>query len=176
MEAIQSLCTLLLGEVAPLPPPTPSILPTPPPPTPVVDKDEPIINLFSLPCLPTTSTPMTSTPTATLLQSLRTMAKKTHLIPSQITCQPCHHLICPLQNRPLTRNQLRLCSAHVIDCVIVEELMPTPALCTHPPSLNCGYAFAAECILLETISPPSHSTIHIIGAINDNITGNVLKN
>jgi hypothetical protein len=45
MEAIQSLCTLLLGKVAPLPPPTPSILPTPPPPTPVVDIDEPVIIL-----------------------------------------------------------------------------------------------------------------------------------
>ncbi len=43
MEAIQSLCTLLLGKVAPLPPSPPSILPTPPPPTPVVNKDEPII-------------------------------------------------------------------------------------------------------------------------------------
>ncbi len=60
MEAIQSLCKLLLGEVAPLPPPTPSILPTPPPPIPVVKEDEPVIiwnlTLFSLPCLPTTST------------------------------------------------------------------------------------------------------------------------
>jgi hypothetical protein len=37
MEAIPFLCALLLGEVAPLPSPTLSILPTPPPPTPVVD-------------------------------------------------------------------------------------------------------------------------------------------
>jgi hypothetical protein len=43
MEAIQSLCTLLLGKVAPFPPPTPSIIPTPPPSTPVVKEDEPII-------------------------------------------------------------------------------------------------------------------------------------
>jgi hypothetical protein len=43
MEAIQSLCTLLLGKVAQLPPPTPSILPTPPPPTPMVDADELVI-------------------------------------------------------------------------------------------------------------------------------------
>jgi hypothetical protein len=43
MEAIQSLCTLLIGEVAPLPPPTPSTLPTPSPSTPVVKEDEPII-------------------------------------------------------------------------------------------------------------------------------------
>jgi hypothetical protein len=43
MEAIRSLCTLLLSKDAPLPPPSPSILPPPPPPTPVVNKDEPII-------------------------------------------------------------------------------------------------------------------------------------
>jgi hypothetical protein len=54
MEAIQYLCTLLLGKVALLPLPTPSILPTPQPPTPVIEEDEPsssfgILNLFSLP-------------------------------------------------------------------------------------------------------------------------------
>jgi hypothetical protein len=38
MEAIQSLCTLLLGKIAMLPPPTPSILPTPPPPTPLINE------------------------------------------------------------------------------------------------------------------------------------------
>jgi hypothetical protein len=53
--------------------------------------------------------------------------------------------------------------------------MPTPALCTCPSSLCHGYAFAAECILLETISPPSHSTVHFIGAIIDDNTGNVLE-
>jgi hypothetical protein len=63
----------------------------------------------------------------------------------------------------------------MINCIIAEELMPTPALCTCPPSLCHGYAFAAECILLETISPPSHSTVHFIGAIIYEDTGNVLK-
>ncbi len=53
--------------------------------------------------------------------------------------------------------------------------MPTPALCTRPPSCCRGYAFAAECIHLETISPPSHSTVHLISAIIDNNSGNVLK-
>ncbi len=43
MEAIQSLCTLLLGYIEPLPPPAPSILPTPPVLTPMVDINEPII-------------------------------------------------------------------------------------------------------------------------------------
>jgi hypothetical protein len=95
-------------------------------------------------------------------------------VPSQCTQSPCHQLIRPLQNHPLARNQFRLHSAHMTDCVTPEELMPTPALCTCPPSLYCGYAFVAECILLETISPPSHSTVHFIGAIIDNNKGNVL--
>jgi hypothetical protein len=96
-------------------------------------------------------------------------------VPSQHTQSPRHHLICPLQNHPFTCNQLRRCSAHMINCVIAEELIPTPAFCTHPPSLCRRYAFAAKCILLETISPPSHSTVHFIGAIIDNNTGNVIK-
>jgi hypothetical protein len=62
----------------------------------------------------------------------------------------------------------------MINCIIADELMPAPALCTCPPSLH-GYAFAAECFLLETISPPSHSTVHFIGTIIDKNTGNVLK-
>ncbi len=63
----------------------------------------------------------------------------------------------------------------MINCVIAEELMPTPSLHTRPPSLHGGYAFAAESIFLETISPPSHSTVHFIGAIIDNDTGDVLE-
>jgi hypothetical protein len=43
MEAILSLRTLLLGKIALLPSPTPSILPTPPPPTPLIDKDKHVI-------------------------------------------------------------------------------------------------------------------------------------
>jgi hypothetical protein len=91
------------------------------------------------------------------------------------TCPPCHHLICPLKNRPLTRNQLRLCTAHMINCVIVDKLMPTPSLCTHPPLLHRGYAFAAESILLETIFTPSYSTVQCIGTIIDDDTGDVLE-
>jgi hypothetical protein len=53
--------------------------------------------------------------------------------------------------------------------------MLTPALRTRPPSLHRRYAFAAKCILLKTISPPSHSTVHFIGAIIDDDTGNVLE-
>jgi hypothetical protein len=161
MEAIQSLCTLLLGKVAPLPPPTPSILPTPPPPTSVVDKDEPII--IWNPQLVQPALPTHNLTTNDICSNCNTPAivkdnsNNDSPIPSQSTRPPCHHLICPLQNHPLTRNQLRLRSAHMIYCVITEELMPTPALCTCPPSLHCRYAFMAESILLETISPPSQN-------------------
>ena len=85
METIQSLCTLLLGKIALLPPLTTSILSTPSPPTPVVDKDEPVIiwNPHHVqPALPTHNlNTRISTPTATLLQLLRTTATMTHLSP-----------------------------------------------------------------------------------------------
>jgi hypothetical protein len=63
----------------------------------------------------------------------------------------------------------------MINFVTRDELMSTPSLCTHPPLLHSGYAFAAESILLETISPTSHSTIHFIGAIIDDNAGDVLE-
>jgi hypothetical protein len=179
MEAIQSLCRLLLGKVAPLSPPTPSILPTPPPPISAANKDEPIIIWNPQLVQPALSTNNLNTDEINSICNSPAIVKDNGNndapIPSQCTRPPCHHLICPLQNHPLTRNQLRLRSAHVINCIITEELMPTPALCTCPPSSRCGYAFTAECILLETISPPSHSTVHFICTIINNDTDNVLK-
>jgi hypothetical protein len=63
----------------------------------------------------------------------------------------------------------------MINFIIAEDLMPTPSLCTHPPSLHCRYAFVAKSmILIEKISSPSHSTIHFIGTIIDDNTGDVL--
>jgi hypothetical protein len=169
MEAIQSLCTLLLGKVALLPPPTPSVLAIPPPPTPVVNEDETVI--IWNPHLVQPALPTHNLNTDNINSNCNTLAivedkgSNDTSIPSQRTHPPHHHLILPLQNHPLTLNQLRLCSVHMINCIIAEELMPTPALCTCPPSLCCRYAFAAEFIFLETISPPSHSTIHFIGTI-----------
>ncbi len=96
-------------------------------------------------------------------------------IPSHSIRPSCHHLICPLQNCHLTYNQLQLRTAHMIKCVIPDKLMLTPSLPTRPPLLHHGYVFTAESILLETISLPSHSTIHFICAIIDNNTGDVLK-
>jgi hypothetical protein len=120
MEAIQSLCTLLLGKVAPLPPPTPSILPTPPPPAQVVNKDEPVIiwnpHLVQ-PALPTHN--LSTNNINSQCNTPAIAADNSNVdspIPSQCTSLPCHHLIRPLQNRPLTCNQLRLCSAHMIGC------------------------------------------------------------
>jgi hypothetical protein len=179
MEAIQCLRTILLGKVAPLPPPALSILPTPQEPTPLVDIDEPVI--IRNPQLVQPSLPPLKHNTNNIIPNPNTPAiieddSDDNTPISNHSMHPsCHHLIRPLQNHPLMHNQLRLCSAHMIDCVIADELMPTPSLCTHPPLLYCGYAFAAESILLETISPTSHSTIDFIGAIIDNDTGNVLE-
>jgi hypothetical protein len=179
MEAIQSLCTLLLGEAALLPPPTPSILPTPPPPTPVVKEDEPRHHLESSTC-----SACIANPQCQYRQHLLQMQHSCHRQGQWQRQQPCpqsmhpitlYHLVCPLQNRPLTHNQLRLRSVHMINCVIAEELMPTPALCPCPPSLCHRYAFVAECILPEHISPPSHSTVHFIGTIINNDISNILK-
>jgi hypothetical protein len=110
METIQSLCTLLLGEAAPLPPPTPSILPTPPPPTSVVNEDEPII--IWNPQLVQPALPTHNLNTIDINSRCNSPAivedngNDDSLIPSQSIRPPHHHLIRPLQNPPLTRNQL----------------------------------------------------------------------
>jgi hypothetical protein len=44
------------------------------------------------------------------------------------------------------------------------------------PTSNIWYAFAAQNILLETTSLPSHSTIHFISTIINWDIGNVLEN
>ncbi len=118
IEATQSLSTLLLGKVALLLPSTPSILPTPPPPTQVIDKDEPIIiwnpDLVQL-ALPTHNFNTNYINSKCNTPAIATdYSNKDSPIPSQCTSLPCHHLIHPLQNRSLMRNQLRLCSGHMI--------------------------------------------------------------
>jgi hypothetical protein len=63
----------------------------------------------------------------------------------------------------------------MINCIIADKLMPAPSLHTRPPLLHYGYVFVAESILVETVSPPSHSTIYFIGTIIDGDTGDVLE-
>jgi hypothetical protein len=179
MEAIRSLCTLCLGKVAPISPPAPSIVPTPQPPTPLVDVDKPIIiwnAQLVQPSLPTlnhnTYAINSNHSTPAIIED---DSDNNSPIPNHSTRPRCPHLIRQLQNHPLTCNQLQLRTAHMINCVITDKLMPTPSLCTCPPLLHCRYVFAAESILLETISPPSHSTIHFISTIIDNDTGDGLE-
>jgi hypothetical protein len=111
IEAIQSLCILLLGKIAPLPPLTPSILPTPPSPTQLIDKDKPVIiwnPQLIQPSLPThnhnTNNSSSNRNTPAIIED---HSNDNSPIPSHSTHPPCHHLIHPVQNRPLTRNQLR---------------------------------------------------------------------
>jgi hypothetical protein len=176
MEAIQSLRTLLLGKVALLPPPTPSILPTPPPRTSLVDEDKLVIiwnSQLVQPSLPTHNHNINginsnrNNPAITDDESDDNSPN-----PSHSTCPPHHHLIRPLQNRPLTRNQLRLCTAYVINCIIAEELMSITSLWT------CPLHFIADMSLqlkasswkqsLHPLTPPFTSTAPLL-------TGNVLK-
>jgi hypothetical protein len=168
IEAIQSLRTFLLGEIALLPPPTPSILPTPSPPTPLINKDKPVIiwnpQLVQPPLPSHNHNTDNSSSNRNTPAIVKDNSNDDSPIPSHSTCPPCHHLIHPLQKHPLTHNQLRLCTAHMINCIIAKELMPTPSLHTRPPSLHHGFELVAKSILLETISPPSHSTVHFIGA------------
>jgi hypothetical protein len=178
LEAIQSLRIFLLGEVALLPYPAPIILPTPPVITPTFD-DKPI-TIWN-PQEGQTSPPLHEHNTPNISPNSNTPAiiedDSDDNTPTPVHSKhpPQHHRICPSQKRPLTCNQLRLRTAHIINCIIADELMPTPSLCTHQPSIHLGYAFAAQSILLETTSLPSHSTIHFISAIIDNNTSDVLE-
>jgi hypothetical protein len=173
MKAIQSLCTLLYAKVAPFPPPASSIIPTPPVITPTVE--DKLVTIWNPQEVQTSLPPHKhKTPhispnsiTPAIIQDnsdndTPTPVQSTH--PSQ-----------PLQEHPLTLNQMRPHIANIISCVIADELMPTPSLLAHQTSLHHGYAFAAQSILLDTTSPPSHSTINFIGANIDNNTGNVLE-
>jgi hypothetical protein len=92
MEAIQSLCTLLLCEVALLLPPTPSILPSPPPPTPVVEEDEPVIIWNPQLVQPALSTPNVNTDDIYSNRNTPAIIKNdgndNHPVPSQCTQSP----------------------------------------------------------------------------------------
>jgi hypothetical protein len=119
MEAILSLCTLLLGKVKPLPPSAPSSHPTLPVLTPMVDINKPIImwNPQEVQTSPPllnhnthNSSPKVDTPAIIDNDSDKDMPTPVHR-----TCPPHHHNICPLQNHPLTCNQPWLHTAHMIN-------------------------------------------------------------
>jgi hypothetical protein len=110
MKAIQSLYTLLLGKVAPLPPPAPSILPSSQEPTPLVNIDKPVIIWNKQVVQP--SLPPLKHNTKDIFPNRITPAiiednsDDNTPIPNHSARPPHHHLICLLQNHPLTRNQL----------------------------------------------------------------------
>jgi hypothetical protein len=85
MEAIQSLCTLLLSKSAPILPPLPIVLPTLPVVAATID-NKPITILnpprkFTHLRLHTNTLPLTLAPTVTILQSSKTTVTTTHLPP-----------------------------------------------------------------------------------------------
>jgi hypothetical protein len=104
MEVIQSLCTLLPGKIALLPPPTPSILPTPPPPTPLINEDKPIIIWNPQPVQPSLPTHNHNTNNIGSDHSTLAIVKDNcdddSPIPSHSTRPPRQHLILPIAKPP----------------------------------------------------------------------------
>jgi hypothetical protein len=110
IEAIQSLCNLLLGKVAPLPPPAPSILPNPLVLTPLVNIDKPIIiwnpQEAQLPPPPIKHNTHNISPNCNTPAIIEDDSDNSTPIPIHSTHTPHHHHIRPLQNHSLTCNQL----------------------------------------------------------------------
>ncbi len=137
MAAIKSLRTLLLGESTPIPPPAPSILPTPPV-IATTDDNKPVTiwnpwKVQTSPPLHKHTSPYIST-NSNILAIIEDDSDDNTPSPVHITHPSQHQHICPLQERLLTCNQLRLCTSHAINCLIANDLMPTPSLCPHQTS------------------------------------------
>jgi hypothetical protein len=128
MEAIQSLRILLLGKVAPLPPPALSIFPTPQKPTPLFDIDKLVI-IWNPQVVQTSPFPLKHN-TNDIIPNCNTPAivednsEDDTPIPNHSMCPLCHHLIHPLQNLPLRCNQLQLCTAHIINSSLRTSSCP----------------------------------------------------
>jgi hypothetical protein len=96
VEAIQSLRTLLLGVVAPLPPPPPSILPTPQVPPPLININKPVIiwNPLKVQLSPTPLKHNTNNTSPNRITPAIVEDDSFDNTLTPITAHP-HHLICP---------------------------------------------------------------------------------
>jgi hypothetical protein len=68
------------------------------------------------------------------------------------------------------QSQLQARTAHMINCVIAAELMPSTVNPASSPPAAIGYVFAAHQLAIE--NQVAH---HFIGAVIDNKTSNTLK-
>ena len=90
--------------------------------------------------------------------------------PSSIHQRTRNQFLCPSHAIPTTQSRLRARTAHMINCVIAAELMPSTVNPASAPPAAIGYAFTAHQLAIE--NQVAH---HFIGAVIDNKTGNMLK-
>jgi len=176
LAAIQTLRTLLLGEVPP-------IAPTPPPvqaPRPTIDEEHVEIwspNDIQQPIHNTS----TNSPTSTPLDQRN--------LPAIIEDEPDNNCVplTPLRRSPrahtapLTTNahtRLHARTAHIINCAISEHVLtaaqlPPPRSTT--PALQQGYALAAHILHPHEQHSAETTSEHFIGAVIDDDTGAVLE-
>jgi hypothetical protein len=82
--------------------------------------------------------------------------------PSSIHQHTCNLFLCPSHAGPTTQSQLWAQTAHMINCVIAAELMPSTVNPASAPLAAIGYAFAAHQLAIE--NQVAH---HFIGAVID---------
>jgi hypothetical protein len=182
LAAITSLWALLLGEELP-PEPVEALVAPYPVTTPVKEmlpEEYPPVIMWD-PTNDTTTNPRQemrkSTPLAPWDAPLNpTWIKDNHNNvehlppPSSIHQRTHNQFLRPSHAGPTTRSQLQAWTAHMINCFIAAELMPStnnPAT-TRPAAI--GYAFAAHQLPIE--NQVAH---HFIGAVIDNKTSNMLE-
>jgi hypothetical protein len=90
--------------------------------------------------------------------------------PSSIHQRTRNQFLCPSNAGPTTRSQLQAQTAHMINCVIAAELMPSTINPASTLPAAIGYAFTAHQLAIE--NQVAH---HFIGAVIDDKTGNMLK-
>jgi hypothetical protein len=89
--------------------------------------------------------------------------------PSSIHQRTRNQFLCPSHANPTTQSQLRIRTAHMINCIIAAKLMPSTINPTSALPAAIGYAFAAHQLAIE--NQVAH---HFIGAVIENKTSNML--
>ena len=77
-----------------------------------------------------------------------------------------------------THTRLHVSTAHMINCVIANHVlsdaqMPPPT--THAPTHRQGYVFTAHLLQHNELHPAANASEHVIGAVIDDDTGDVLE-
>ena len=176
LAAIESLRTLLLGEV---PPPEPTATPVTAP-RPIIDEEH--VEIWSpdevqTPARITGTTPPASAPPhrRDLPAIIEDDSDDDSVPPPLLRRSPRAHAA---PSTTTARTHLHARTAHMINCIIAEHVLTNaqpPPRSTNAPIRRHGYALAAQ--LLQHTEPHSaaNTAEHFIGAVIDDDTGEVLE-